>query len=140
MTPAVAAEDAASEERPASMPPPLTFEQGPPPAAGATWRCASCYNSRFKTMCFGENQSPAADVCKFCGQAQADAGWTIWRRYDELPARVQRRIDRTNSKVLTVLRTRWPDAAVAALRPDDGTEAELGADGVDPARYPAPAV
>jgi hypothetical protein len=127
VTPTVAAEDDASEARPSTEPPPVTFEQGAPPPAGASWRCASCYNTRFKTMCFGENAAPSSPTCKFCGQSQASAGWTIWKGYAELPPSVQRRVERSSGpKVLSVLRTRWPDAAISAVRPPDGAEAEVG--------------
>jgi len=126
VTKAVADEDVASAPRPADVPPPLTLEQGAAPPPGAAWRCASCYHGRFKTMCFGDNPAPAGVNCKFCGQTQAAAGWTLWRPYAELPTPLKRRVDRMSGpKVLAVLRTRWPDATVAAVKAD-GSEAELG--------------
>merc|ERR1711924_457566 len=74
------------------------------------------YQTRFKTMCFGENAAPSTRICKFCGRSQADAGWTIWRHYAELPEPVQRRIDRASApKILSVLRTRWPRCQVSVL-------------------------
>ena len=92
-------------------------------------------------MCFGENPAPAAALCKFCGLAQADAGWTLWRPYSALPAAAQRRVDRAHGpKVLSVLRTRWPEAAVAAVRAVDGAEAELGTAAFEPAAFKVPAV
>ena len=138
----MAAEDDASAPRPASAPPPLTFELGAPPPPGAAWRCAACYSTRFQTMCFGENAAPAGPSCKFCGRVQSDAGWTLWKAYAELPPSVQRRIERTHGpKVLAVLRTRWPDAtAVAVLRAEDGAAAELGTRACDPGHFKLPAV
>eukprot|EP00312_Isochrysidales_sp_CCMP1244_P033232 CAMPEP_0202746422 /NCGR_PEP_ID=MMETSP1388-20130828/8140_1 /ASSEMBLY_ACC=CAM_ASM_000864 /TAXON_ID=37098 /ORGANISM="Isochrysis sp, Strain CCMP1244" /LENGTH=549 /DNA_ID=CAMNT_0049413683 /DNA_START=26 /DNA_END=1675 /DNA_ORIENTATION=+ len=125
VTKAVAEEDVASAPRPPDAPPPTLLPQGPPPAAGEAWRCASCYNSRFKTMCFGENPAPAAAACKFCGQAQQEAGWTVWMRYADLPAPVARRVDRmAGPKVLAVLRTRWPDVSLWAVAGE--VEAEVG--------------
>jgi len=125
VTKAVAEGDVASAPRPPDAPPPTLLPQGPPPAAGEAWRCASCYNSRFKTMCFGENPAPAAAACKFCGQAQQEAGWTVWMRYADLPAPVARRVDRmAGPKVLAVLRTRWPDVSLWAVAGE--VEAEVG--------------
>ena len=140
VTPAVAKEDEATAPRPETEPPPVTFEPGAPPPAGQPWRCASCYNSRFQTMCFGENVRPATTTCKFCGRPQAEAGWTLWKKYTELPPPIQRRVDRANGpKCLAVLRTRWPEARVSAVRPD-GREAELGSAAFDPAAYSVPSV
>ena len=64
VTASVVAEDA-SKPRPAHVPPPATLEMGPPPAANAAWRCLSCYQTRFKTMCFGQNPAGSA-VCQHC--------------------------------------------------------------------------
>jgi hypothetical protein len=139
MTQAVAAEDA-SAPRPESAPPPVRLDPGPPPPAGATWRCASCYNSRFKKMCFGENAAPSGSVCKFCGLAPAVAGWTLWKHYSELPLPIQARVDRANGpKVLAVLRTRWGGARVSAVAAN-GAEAELGGETFDPTAFTVPAV
>ena len=141
VTAKVAEEDSASPERPADVPPPLRLEQGPKPPAGAAWRCASCYNTRFSTMCFGENASPAGANCKFCGQSQELAGWTLWRTYAELPAGLQKRIDRSNGpKVLKTLRTRWGDAAVSVFAGErNAQEVELGGKEFDPKRFVVPA-
>ena len=159
VTARVAEDDKASPERPAGAPPPLRLEQGPKPPAGAAWRCASCYSSRFSTMCFGENPSPAgesacalpapvqvlrpdAGLCKFCGQTQEDAGWTRWMHYAELPEALQRRVDRMNGpKILKTLRTRWPAAEVAVFPGDTraAAEAELGSAAFDPKRFHVPA-
>ena len=91
-------------------------------------------------MCFGENPAGAGSVCKFCGQAPIDAGWTVWKPYAELPPSVQQRIDRANGpKVLSVIRTRWPDAQVGVVRAD-GREAELGTAVFDAAAFALPGV
>lgn len=131
-------DDDSSEERPAHVPAPPCFEQGQAPAEGQAWRCASCYQSRFKTMCFGENPAPASRTCKFCGKSQAEAGWTLWRRFAEMPPSLQRRIDRTSGpKILSVLGTRWPDAEIF-LFDSTGGEVALGGEGFDPAKYVTP--
>lgn len=140
MTAKIAEEDLASPARPADAPPPLLLEQGPRPASGAAWRCASCYNGRFATMCFGENASPAAAACKFCGLAQEQAGWTLWRPYKELPPALQRRIDRSDGpKILKTLRTRWPDAAVSVFASRLlWASVELGTKDFDPKSFKLP--
>jgi len=131
-------DDDASEERPAHIMAPPRFEQGTPPAEGQSWRCASCYQTRFKTMCFGENTGPSTRTCKFCGQPQAEVGWTLWRRYEELPPPLQRRIDRTSGpKILAVLCTRWPDVEIS-LFGADGQVVALGGEGYDPAKFFTP--
>jgi hypothetical protein len=40
---------------------------------GQPWRCATCYRSRFETMCFGMNEAGSA-VCGAEGGAAACAG------------------------------------------------------------------
>lgn len=125
-------DDDRSEERPEHLPAPPSFEQGPLPVEGEAWRCLSCYQTRFKTMCFGENGAPASTTCKFCSLPQGTAGWTIWRKYEELPPALQRRIDRTSGpKILTVLRTRWPEAELSLFNVS-GAEVPLGGTGFDP--------
>eukprot|EP00927_Polykrikos_kofoidii_P049741 TRINITY_DN43761_c0_g1_i1.p1 TRINITY_DN43761_c0_g1~~TRINITY_DN43761_c0_g1_i1.p1 ORF type:complete len:563 (-),score=108.59 TRINITY_DN43761_c0_g1_i1:108-1727(-) len=137
-TQAVVDEDK-SEERPEGVVQPPRFEQGDAPADGAAWRCASCYQSRFKTMCFGENGAPAGKNCRFCGLAQTDAGWTIWRAYNDLPTSTQKRIDRVSGpKILTVLRTRWPDAEMSLIDGSTGQEAVPGSEGFDPTAFVSP--
>lgn len=136
-TQAVVDEDK-SEERPASIPSPTTFEQGPLPADGAAWRCLTCYQTRFKTMCFGENTAPAARICKFCGMDVEKSGWTIWKQYSELPISLKRRIDRTSGpKILAVLRTRWPDSELSLFR-SDGSVQVMGEEGFDPKEFVTP--
>lgn len=142
VTAKAAEDDAATPVRPENVPPPLHLEQGPKPAAGAAWRCASCYATRFSTMCFGENGAPAGPNCKFCGMSQELAGWTLWRAYGELPAPLKRRVDRTNGpKILKTLRTRWADAEVSVFPNGDRGKAEvaLGTKGFDASGCKVPA-
>ena len=50
-------------------------------------RCATCYRSRFETMCFGMNEAGATH-CQHepCGRApQSECGWSIIVHYDDLP-------------------------------------------------------
>ena len=129
-------EDHATAERPADAPPPLRLDPGAPPPAGAAWRCASCYGTRFKTMCFGENASPAGEVCKFCGRSKEAAGWTLWEHYRRLPAPLQRRIDRMSGpKILKTLRTRWPEAEVSVFAGEGrAVEVALGTSACPPGK------
>lgn len=125
-TKGVVEEDRNSTPRPEHVAAPVRFEQGESPGEGVAWRCASCYQTRFQTMCFGENAAPAAPTCKFCGKSQAEAGWTLWRNYSDLPPALQRRIDRTSGpKILSVLATRWPDVEMSLLDAA-GNELPLG--------------
>jgi hypothetical protein len=96
--------------RPESLPPPVVFAQGAPPAG--EWRCASCYRSRFQTMCFGQNAA-GAPACGHCGKAQAEAGWSLWLAFRDLPKEWQARMTRRHApKVLAVLQTKWPGCAL----------------------------
>eukprot|EP00038_Savillea_parva_P012760 m.206776 g.206776 ORF g.206776 m.206776 type:complete len:532 (+) comp23479_c0_seq1:99-1694(+) len=132
----VLAEDS-SPERPADAPAPVTYPQGDAPAG--KWRCGSCYQTRFKTMCFGDNEA-GRTTCAHCNLPQAEAGWTIWRTYDELPAAARRRIDHNfGPKVLAVLRTRWPDAELIA-HGAGGTTAVAGGVDFDNRITPLPSV
>ena len=70
------------EVRPPTMPGPRIFEQGEP--VEGPWRCASCYATRFKTMCFGQNDADATN-CQHCGLVKSEAGWSLWMHYDDLP-------------------------------------------------------
>eukprot|EP00929_Paragymnodinium_shiwhaense_P002611 TRINITY_DN102911_c0_g1_i1.p1 TRINITY_DN102911_c0_g1~~TRINITY_DN102911_c0_g1_i1.p1 ORF type:complete len:536 (+),score=109.83 TRINITY_DN102911_c0_g1_i1:91-1698(+) len=140
VTEAVVAEDK-SAERPEGVPSPVVFPQGAAPAEGAGWRCAACYQTRFKTMCFGENPAPAANACKFCSRPQAEVGWTIWKTYEELPPGVQRRIDRMSGpKMLAILQTRWPADTELLLHDGQGNEVVAGGSGFDPDVWKLPAV
>jgi len=133
VTAEVEAEDQ-SNPRPDGVPAPIKFDQGEAPTG--SWRCASCYQTRFKTMCFGENQS-GTTTCKHCGRLQSDVGWTIWRQYSQLPKKIQRRIDRAfGPKILSVVRTRWPEAELAVFDAASGAMVDIGAE-QQPARMPA---
>lgn len=136
MNAVVLAEDQ-SPERPADAPAPTTYELGEPP--GGKWRCGSCYQSRFKTMCFGDNEA-GTDSCRHCGLPKDAAGWTIWRGYDELAAGAQAKVDRTfGPKVLAVLRTRWSAAELIA-HGDGGATSTVGGAEFDNRVTPIPSV
>eukprot|EP00041_Stephanoeca_diplocostata_P034640 m.1190509 g.1190509 ORF g.1190509 m.1190509 type:complete len:566 (-) comp24555_c1_seq20:2029-3726(-) len=125
VTQAVVDEDNATAERPSHAPPPITLPQGPEPAEDEEWRCAKCYQTRFQTMCFGQNPAGTA-VCQHCNTPRDRAGWTLWRQYEDLPRGVQRRIDRmAGPKLLTVLRTRWVDVDFTVVT-EAGAEAVPG--------------
>lgn len=86
------------------------FELGDPPPPSKSWRCAWCYRTRFTTMCFGMNE-PGAANCTHCGKAQAEAGWSLWVAYTELPAGWQRSMARRHGpKITTLIRTKWRKA------------------------------
>ena len=130
-TAAHVADDAQSPARPADAPPPPLFELGDADP-DEKWRCAACYKDRFRTFCFGEN-APGSDACKFCGAARA-GNHTIWRRFDDLPPAARRRVDRASGpKLLSILRTRWPDAELLV-------EEDAGFVPAGDARDPLPAV
>eukprot|EP01061_Rhynchopus_euleeides_P047041 TRINITY_DN9229_c0_g2_i2.p1 TRINITY_DN9229_c0_g2~~TRINITY_DN9229_c0_g2_i2.p1 ORF type:complete len:547 (+),score=194.08 TRINITY_DN9229_c0_g2_i2:178-1641(+) len=75
------------------------------------WRCASCYHSRFKTMCFGLNED--TPQCRHCGKDKADALWSLWVHYDDMPRSVQSLANRMFApKLHVVLWTKWPNATV----------------------------
>ena len=112
--------------RPADVPPEPLFALGSPdaprPAPGTAWRCRACYATRFATMCFGMNDGSDAEAaagsapsaspaCGGCGTALDDAGWTFWLAHDALPPKQRRLVARRFApKIVTVLRTKWPDA------------------------------
>jgi len=74
------------------------------------WRCASCYRSRFKTMCFGQNPAGSA-FCQHCFKPAQETGWTLWIPFSELPTKWQFQMNiRHASKIVSLLRTRWPRA------------------------------
>eukprot|EP00036_Acanthoecidae_sp_10tr_P015979 CAMPEP_0206290282 /NCGR_PEP_ID=MMETSP0106_2-20121207/2541_1 /ASSEMBLY_ACC=CAM_ASM_000206 /TAXON_ID=81532 /ORGANISM="Acanthoeca-like sp., Strain 10tr" /LENGTH=522 /DNA_ID=CAMNT_0053720841 /DNA_START=68 /DNA_END=1636 /DNA_ORIENTATION=- len=131
----VLAEDS-SPERPPDVPKPLTYDLGDPPAG--KWRCGSCYQTRFKTMCFGDNEP--SDACVHCGRPKVEAGWTIWRDYSDLPPGVRARVDRNfGPKVLSVLRTRWGGADLVA-HGAGGKSAVAGSADFDNTITPIPSV
>ncbi|GBG24018.1 Hypothetical Protein FCC1311_002362 [Hondaea fermentalgiana] len=101
-------------DRPASMPAPVIFTLSSEnePATGEPWRCASCYRTRFETMCFGQNEA-GTTVCQSCGQTRADAGYSLWLHFDELPLEWQRKMNRRHApKLVSLLQTKWPDCTV----------------------------
>lgn len=76
------------------------------------WRCASCYRTRYKTMCFGLNDAGARQ-CAHCGKAPLEAGYTVWVHYSDLPPPMQGLIERNYGHKLTaVLRTLFLDVTV----------------------------
>lgn len=82
------------------------FEQGEP--GPGPWRCASCYATRFKTMCFGQNDDGAI-LCQHCGKLRAQAGWSLWMHYNDLPPKMQNlATTRHAPKIINLLRTKWP--------------------------------
>ena len=102
---------------PESSPPPV-FDQGEPPEGA--WRCASCYRGRYKTMCFGLNQA-GADVCVHCEKPQAEAGWSLWMPYADLPgAQKGSATNRHAPNAYIVLRRQWPGASISFDGIDEG--------------------
>lgn len=76
------------------------------------WRCRACYETRFQTMCFGQNE-PGTTTCQHCGKSMDAAGWTIWLEFDKLPNKMQRRMRlRHAPKIIAVLETKWPNGSV----------------------------
>lgn len=80
------------------------------------WRCAACYSTRFKTMCFGMNNLKEHEKdpkCDNCGKNRSISGHTIWLTYDELPKSWKESADRQFApKIVSVLRTKWPGCKV----------------------------
>lgn len=101
-------------ERPAGAAPPPTFPQGEP--LPGPWRCRACYATRFKTMCFGQNDGgsgAAGSRCRHCDKPRKECGWSIFMAYADLPSSWQRAMDRRHApKIITLLRTKWPGANV----------------------------
>lgn len=82
---------------------------------GGKWRCASCYRTRFQTMCFGEN-GEATDKCKFCKKTRSETGWSIWLSYSDLPEEWRAKMDiRYAPKLLALLRTKWPGCEISNI-------------------------
>lgn len=117
-----------SPELPADHARPVTFElpqdiqaaairrpNGPNNDEGAqvTWRCRACYETRFKTMCFGMNEAPLHTpvdqwICRHCDKTRAEVGWTLWLTYDELPGGWQGHADKEfGPKITQLLRSKW---------------------------------
>ena len=70
-------------------------------------------------MCFGMNDAAeppangAEPTCGHCGRKQSDSGWSIWMPFGELPPKQQRQVTRRYApKIISVLRTKWPEATV----------------------------
>jgi hypothetical protein len=111
---------------PPDAPPPVTFDHNDwAPPAGAPWRCRHCYANRFQTMCFGQNDTTtpsssgdgttdlALTYCQHCGKSMEEAGWSIWLNFDQLPGGFQATLtNRHGPKMLALLRTKWPRAAL----------------------------
>ncbi|GMI22427.1 hypothetical protein TeGR_g13341 [Tetraparma gracilis] len=112
--------DKATAERPEGVAKGDSYDLGAAPVVASRWRCVSCYKDRFTTYCFGENP-PGNAVCKFCG-TPAGGNHTIWRTYGELGAGTKARIDRGESKLLQVLRTRWRGCDIAVGGKEIGSE------------------
>ena len=127
-------------------PPPVTFDHRDfPPSAegeGGPWRCRACYAGRFKTMCFGMNESSSARrrstadaeprspgsasdakavatemggtaYCVHCGKSMDEAGWSIWLPFERLPRGFQGAVTtRYGPRLLALVRTKWPRAAL----------------------------
>lgn len=107
-----------SPERPVHLPGPQVFELGQPDH-GQAWRCRKCYETRFKTMCFGLNDAGAAQ-CRHCSRARQECGWTLWKPYSELPKGWQGSMDRRyGPKIVTALRTKWKKCNVEFSTPDN---------------------
>lgn len=97
-------------ERPADMPLPKVFEQGP--VTPGRWRCTRCYADRFKTMNFSTNPENATS-CEGCHRPRAEAGWSIWMTYDQLtPGWQSTVLDRNAPKILSILNNKWPGCQV----------------------------
>ena len=79
------------------------------------WRCRACYETRFTTMCFGQNELASGAgsenscvQCCHCEKSATETGWTLFLTYQELPRRVQRQMQlRYGPKIATVLANRW---------------------------------
>lgn len=103
---AVDNKDETSALRPEEMQDDYPIYELAAPPRGA-WRCAACYRTRYKTMCFGLNQDSTQD-CVHCGKSMEEAGWTVYFRYRDLPKTIRVRIQKHyGHKILSVLRTRW---------------------------------
>lgn len=121
------------DPRPEGAKMPKTFDLKAHSPAGEekkTWRCAACYSTRFKTMCFGMNDlkedggegdgDEANDPkCENCGRLRSVSGHTIWLTYDELPDSWRASADRQFApKIVSVLRTKWPGCKVQQVDDD----------------------
>ncbi|KAJ9472809.1 Protein FAM188A-like protein [Diplonema papillatum] len=97
---------AAPEQQPKDEPP----VQYPEPTG--EWRCATCYHSRFKTMCFGLN-GPENRRCKHCQRPKSEALWSVWLHYDDFPPSLKPLATKMfGPKLLRLLDTKWPNCSV----------------------------
>ena len=88
------------------------FETLPAPTEESSWRCATCYANRFKTMNFGTNP-PGSLECEVCQLPRQKAMWSLWQRFDELSPRMQRRARHMYApKLELVLSTLYPKADI----------------------------
>mmetsp|Transcript_20836 Transcript_20836/g.38775 ORF Transcript_20836/g.38775 Transcript_20836/m.38775 type:complete len:516 (-) Transcript_20836:257-1804(-) len=115
--------DVSGPERSDDAPPPVTFSLGEPPKE--EWRCASCYRSRFQTMCFGQNPS-GTDQCQYCGKSQKEAGWTLWLPYSELPTKWKSILTvRYAPAILNILQTKWPECEIKSQKSSRGNNSDV---------------
>ena len=105
--------DNQSEERPKDLPPLPTFDcKAEPVDPTIGWRCRLCFETRFSTMCFGQND-PGTNNCQHCSRSRDTVGWTMWMPYDQLPSTWKAYVDRQYGPMFTtVLRTKWPNCNV----------------------------
>eukprot|EP00391_Amoebophrya_sp_Ameob2_P012829 CAMPEP_0178996772 /NCGR_PEP_ID=MMETSP0795-20121207/8557_1 /TAXON_ID=88552 /ORGANISM="Amoebophrya sp., Strain Ameob2" /LENGTH=623 /DNA_ID=CAMNT_0020689205 /DNA_START=74 /DNA_END=1946 /DNA_ORIENTATION=- len=68
----------ASEQRDLAQDPIHKFELGEPPKSGP-WRCRKCYETRFSTMCFGQNEIEPF-VVKESVDAEVDAANLVYNK------------------------------------------------------------
>ena len=102
-----------SEERPKGLPPLPTFDLKIDDVdVSEGWRCRLCFETRFATMCFGQNE-PGTSHCQHCSRSRVDTGWTLWLPYEQIPSTWQGVVDRQYGPMFTtVLRTKWPHCQV----------------------------
>jgi len=80
------------------------------------WRCARCYATRFQTMHFKLVPASSPDECDNCKRKRADAGWSLWIPYKDLPLLKKKQLmKRYAKKIENVLRTKWPAAEIKML-------------------------
>ena len=108
-------------KRPDGMPLPPVFSLGKPPC-GTPWRCAKCYATRFKTMCFGQNAADAK-TCQYCSRKIEDCGWSLWLPYARLPAKWQSAMTKRHGpKLISLIQSKWPGSRVKLIGVDDETD------------------
>ena len=122
-----------SPELPADHPRPPTFQlQDAVPEAAlrqddasvASWRCRACYETRYKTMCFGMNEAPASlspeeCVCRHCEKTKRECGWTLWMRYDELGGWRGHCDKEYGPQINHLINSKWPGCDIEFETPDD---------------------